>query len=38
MDWKASPKIGEIELIEPQLFFKFSDRFAETLSSLLLKT
>jgi glutathione synthase/RimK-type ligase-like ATP-grasp enzyme len=38
MDWKAGPKIGEIELIEPQLFFKFSDRFAETLSSLLLKT
>lgn len=28
VDWKKSPKIGEIELIEPALFFAFSEQAA----------
>ncbi|MFN7824148.1 MAG: RimK family alpha-L-glutamate ligase [Pseudobdellovibrionaceae bacterium] len=34
LDWNVSPKIGEIELIEPELFFRYSAKAAGNFSQL----
>jgi glutathione synthase/RimK-type ligase-like ATP-grasp enzyme len=41
VDWKTSPKLGEVELLEPDLFFRLkpesADRFVELFSLALLR-
>lgn len=35
VDWKRTPMIGELELIEPELFFRFSPEAVERFASLI---
>lgn len=35
IDWESNPKIAELELIEPELFFRFSPRAADDFASAL---